>query len=120
MSEDQKPEAEAPKPQGGSKSEKFDFNMMIYELWNGKLPLFQVFWLYYFAVIFVLAAAANFVGMLATMIHLVKLIWAGFMVKPIWIAADGYKGPKHWALLAKVAAVLIALAVAGQLLSGKF
>lgn len=111
MSEENKQEQSA-KP-----AKKFDFNVMIFELWNGKLPLLKVFWLYYFAVIFVLTALGNMLGALATVIGLFKIIWAGFMVKPIWVASDNYKGPQHWAMLAKVAAVLIGLAVIGDILA---
>jgi len=92
----------------------FDFNTMIYNLWNGKLPLMQVFWLYYFAAVVVMTALGSIIGFLATVFGLMKMVWAGFMVKPIWVAAEQYKGPQHWALLAKVAAVLIAIAAVGD------
>lgn len=95
---------------------KFDFNTMLQQLWNGSIPLMKTFWLYYFAVIFALKVASGIPG-LGSMFILLQLVWAGFMVKPIWVAADKYKGPAHWALLAKAAAILIGLAVVGDLLS---
>ena len=47
-----------------------------------------------------------------------KIIWAGFMVKPIWLAADKYAGEKLWATLAKIAAIVIGLSVLADLLYG--
>ncbi|PJB69025.1 MAG: hypothetical protein CO093_11650 [Alphaproteobacteria bacterium CG_4_9_14_3_um_filter_47_13] len=97
--------------------EKFDFNTMIQSLWNGKLPLQQVFWIYYFAIILGLSVLGSVLTPLAIIFGLFKIVWAGFMVKPIWVAADLYKGPQHWALAAKAAAIVIGLAVVGSLLS---
>jgi len=50
-------------------------------------------------------------GFLAPLFGLLELVWSGFMVKPIFIAADKYEGEKYWALAAKAAAVLIGIGV---------
>ncbi len=105
-------EAAAPVQAG----KKFDFNTMVYNLWHGNYPLFQVFWLYYFAVVIALQALGTIVGIFSTIFVLFKLVWAGFMVKPIFVAADKYTGPEHWALLAKIAAVFIGIGVVADLL----
>lgn len=81
-------------------------------LWNGDIPLAQTFWLYYIVAIIVLRLLAGFIGPLMV---LAILGWAGFMVLPIWRAADKYSGNVLFALLAKAAAVLIALGVLGTL-----
>ena len=100
-------ETKATEQQG---DKKFDFNQMLQDLWNGKLPLFKVFWLYYFATVVVLGFLASMLAPLAKVFSLLSLVWAGFMVKPIWVAAEAYKGEKLYAMLAKGAAVLIAIA----------
>ncbi len=83
------------------------------QLWNGEIPLAQTFWLYYFVGILLLRIVANAVGPIGAIII---LGWAGFMVLPIWRAADKYTGNKLFGLLAKIAAVLIALGVIGSVL----
>lgn len=81
-------------------------------LWNGEIPLVQTFWMYYFLAVFVLKILGNGIGgPLGALFGLLALGWAGFMVKPIIAAADKYPGEKQWALLAKIAAVLIGLGV---------
>lgn len=81
------------------------------ELWSGSIPLFETFWIYYFAAIAVLYILAKAFGIVGIIFALAALCWAGFMVKPIWIAADKYPGPKHWAMIAKVFAILLGLSV---------
>ena len=77
-------------------------------LWNGNVPLAQTFWLYYFVGILVLRIVAGAIGPIGAILI---LAWAGFMVLPIWRSADKYSGNSLFALLAKIAAVLIALGV---------
>ena len=87
-------------------------------LWNGEVPLMQTFWMYYFLSVFVLKIVGNGIGgPVGVIFGLVALGWAGFMVKPIIAAADKYTGEKQWALLAKVASVLIGLGVLADLFS---
>lgn len=81
-------------------------------LWDGNIPLAQTFWLYYFLAIFALRVLAGVIG---PVMGIFILGWAGFMVVPIWRAADKYTGNSLFALLAKIASVLIALGVLGTL-----
>lgn len=85
-------------------------------LWAGDVPLFETFWIYYFAIVAGLQIVGGVFGLLWILFFLASLAWAGFMVRPIWLAADKYAGPKHWATLAKIAAILIALCVLGTIL----
>ena len=62
--------------------------------------------------IIVLRIIASMVG---PVFAIVILVWTGFMVVPIWKSSDKYKGNSLFALLAKIAAVLIALGVLGSL-----
>lgn len=108
------------KPQAAKSGNSFDFSTKIYELWNGKVPLFQAFWLYYVAVVFGLSVLSHTLAFLSNGLGLLTLIWSGFMIKPIILAANQYKGPSHWALGAKIAAVLLAISVAGDLMARLF
>lgn len=87
----------------------------IRELWSGSIPLFETFWIYYFAVVVVLQILGQAFGILGFVLSLAALAWAGFMVKPIWLAADKYAGPKHWAAIAKIMAILIVISIISTL-----
>jgi hypothetical protein len=84
-------------------------------LWRGDEPLGRVFWLYYAVVVAVLQGLGAVMGGLGGLFHVAALGWAAFMVRPVMTAAERYKGPKHWGFLAKVAAVMITIAVIAQL-----
>ncbi|MFN3828208.1 MAG: hypothetical protein ACK4NR_11365 [Micavibrio sp.] len=84
-------------------------------LWNGGEPLFMTFWVYGFAICAGFSIIAEPFGALGRLINLIGLGWSAFMVKPIWLAADKYEGPQHWAVAAKIAAIVIALGVLGRL-----
>jgi hypothetical protein len=88
------------------------------ELWEGKIPLVHCFWIYYFAVVVVLSILASVLGgLLGGLLNLIMLAWAAFMVMPVMRSAEKYEGDKMWSLLAKVAAVLIAISVAAGILN---
>ena len=89
-----------------------DIKATLTKLWNGEVPLAHTFWLYYVVGVIVLRVLAGVVG---SVMGIVIVGWAGFMVLPIWRAADKYEGNNLFALLAKIAAVLIALGVLGSL-----
>ena len=82
------------------------------KLWNGDVPLAYTFWLYYFIGIIVLRFIAGAIG---PVFAVVIVAWAGFMVVPIWKSANKYGGNKLFALLAKIAAIVIAFGVLGSL-----
>lgn len=99
-----------------SDTKKFDGREILQQLWNGEIPLFKTFWLYYFAIIVALSLLAGAFMAMAPFFNILKIVWAGFMVKPIWVAADKYAGDKIWAILSKICAILIGLAVLGSVL----
>lgn len=114
--------------EGTEKSKGFDFDNFTVAgvnvkqrgmaLWNGEVPLMQTFWMYYFLTVFAVKIVGNGLGgPIGVIFGLVALGWAGFMVKPIIAAADKYTGEKQWALLAKIAAILIGLGVLADLFS---
>lgn len=118
MSEDNKSAPEpGQEPAKQASRDKFDFNTTIQALWNGEVPLVETFWLYYFLAVFAFSVLGGMLAFLAPLFGLLKIVWAGFMIKPIWLAADKYKGPEYWVWAAKIAAVLIGIGVVLDLLS---
>lgn len=107
MTQDNKMSPPPQTPPGGN----FNFNQIVHDLWMGNLPLLQVFWLYCFSILLVLKVLGDMLGFLSAIFALFELIWAGFMIKPVFLAADRYKGAEHWAQLAKGAVVGIGLLV---------
>ncbi len=85
-------------------------------LWNGQLPLPQAFWEY--AVVYVALAnliatmaafaiiAADLPGWLAVAVFLLPVPYIVVAVVGVWRSAAAYKGPPHWASLARAAAVI--------------
>ncbi|MCM2343252.1 MAG: hypothetical protein NDJ24_01680 [Alphaproteobacteria bacterium] len=96
---------------------KAEAETRIRALWAGEVPLFHAFWIYGFAVIAGLAILAAPFDLLGSVINLIGLAWSLFMIKPIWLAADKYQGPQHWAIAAKIAVVLGGLSTLATLLS---
>ncbi len=91
-------------------SNKQDMREIANDLIKGKYRLIEVFWLYYFVPILVLGIIGGVLGgLLSVLFNLASLLWAGFMVIPIWKSADNYGGNTIFAVLAKIAAVLIGL-----------
>lgn len=124
MSDDEVKTEAAPEPENKDAStevkasgKKFDFNSLVHRLWQGKVALPEAFWLYFFAVVIGLGVVGNVLGPLSKFFSILSTIWAGFMIKPIWVAADKFEGAKHWATAAKIAAVLIGITVVGDLLA---
>jgi FtsH-binding integral membrane protein len=91
-----------------------DIKAKLNKLWNGDVPLVFTFWLWYVLGVFVLRLLAEQLG---AGLGILIVGWAGFMVLPIWRSADKYTGNSLFALLAKIAAVFIALGALGTLLS---
>ena len=89
----------------------FNFNAKIHELWTAQMPLFQVFWMYYFSVLVVLKVLGDFSGLFSAIFGIMELVWAGFMIKPVFLAADKYKGDKSVALAAKASVIGLGLLV---------
>ncbi len=101
-------------PDGGGTPPLFnktEIEVRLKKLWAGDIPLFQTFWIYYFAGVFVLKILASLSGSLAGIFDILALAWAAFMIKPILESADRYQGEKLWTVLAKIGAGLIALGI---------
>lgn len=88
------------------------------QLWDGQVPLVTTFWLYYFVAVAALNILALAIGGPIGRVMLVfALLWAGFMVRPIWKAAEHYQGEPVLAVIAKVVAVLIGISVFANLVN---
>ena len=87
------------------------------QLWQGQIPLAQTFWLYYFLGVLVLKSFSRAQGPFGGLFDVLALGWAGFMIKPIIASADHYQGDRIWNILAKIAAIIIAIAVLSDLLA---
>lgn len=91
---------------GPVKSGKFNFNEVLFKLWHGEFPLLEAFWLYYVAALFVLKVLGDVLAFLGPVFGLFEVVWAGFMVKPVFLAAAQYRGRAELALAAKGAVVV--------------
>ncbi len=85
-------------------------------LLSGRLPLAQAFWEH--AVVYVAlvnlattyatfaALAAGLPGLLAVSLFLLPIPYIVVAVVGVWRSAAAYRGPQHWANLARIAAAL--------------
>ena len=87
------------------------------QLWHGEIPLVETFWLYFFAGVVILSVLSSIDGLIGLAFELAMVVWAGFMAKPVFVAADRYKGERYWAILAKIAVVVILIEVILDLVS---
>jgi hypothetical protein len=88
-------------------------------LWRGEEPLGRAFWLY--AVLYgtlantittigmFAAVVANAPAWLAVLIHFLATPYNLFVVVAVWRSAERYRGPHHWAVLARICVIVWAL-----------
>ncbi len=94
---------------------------LIKQLWAGEIPLGQAFWLYnvVYGLLLNLVTLALFLALLVrdANIVLVALAFALpipynlLMIVAVWRSADRYQGPKSWAELARIAALIWMIAL---------
>lgn len=85
------------------------------DLWAGRLPLAEAFWVWAVGVGLALnlaataaslgALAAGLPAGLAVALHLVPAPANVALVVAVWRSADAYEGPRHWAEGARVSAI---------------
>lgn len=85
-------------------------------LWNGQLSLPRAFWEYAFVYVGLAnllatyaafaVMAADLPGSLALAVFLLPVPYIVVAVVGVWRSAAAYAGPRHWATLARTAAVL--------------
>jgi hypothetical protein len=91
----------------------------IVTLWTGRAPLRHAFWdgaMIYGTLLNVLttaaalgALAAGLSGLIALALHLLSLPYNIAAVVGVWRSAAAYRGPAHWAQLARVTVVIWAI-----------
>lgn len=99
-------------------------NNFFVEFWNGDVSLVKSYWLV--GVVFgVLVGFAS--GMLVVIMGLnidavygLLIPWYIYSTVGIWRSSNKYKGPKHWAILAKVAVVIGILISFQDMLRGTY
>ena len=88
----------------------------LHSLWNGEVPLFQAFWIYFFGGVFALGLTGALTGA-EDLFDFLALLWSCFMIRPVMLAADHHEGKDSFGLLAKIAVVLLTLGFLGDLFS---
>ena len=94
------------------------------KFWNGDLSLPMSYWLVgvVFSVVvgFVIVAIVIAAGLHEDAMFGFLIPWYIYTTVGIWRSSDKYKGPKFWAILAKIAVILGVLSALGQLLTGTY
>ncbi len=86
--------------------------IFVRQLLKGEFKLVKTFWLYFFLPIFVLRFLAAFIGgPIGALFQVCALLWAGFMMIPVWKSADHYEGNFILAWLAKGVAILTGISI---------
>ena len=88
---------------------------MIGRLWRGEVSLPRTFWEYailYGTILNMLTTAAMFAAvaaglpvLVALAVHLLATPYNIFVVVAVWRSAARYRGPPHWPMLARAAAI---------------
>ena len=94
------------------------------KFWNGDLSLPMSYWLvgvvFSFVVGFVIGIIVISSGLHEDAMFGFLIPWYIYTFVGIWRSSDKYKGPKFWAILAKIAIIIGVLSGFGQLLSGTY
>ncbi len=94
---------------------------LIKQLWAGDIPLDQAFWRYtvVYGLLLNLVTHVLFFALLVRDVNTVLVVLAFalpipynlLMIVVVWRSADRYQGPKSWAELARIAAVIWMIAL---------
>jgi len=92
------------------------------KFWDGDLSLPQSYWvvgvLISIPLGILLGVFTALIGASTNTIFVFLLPWYIFIIVGIWRSSDKYKGPKIWAILAKIAMVLSAIRVVSGMFAG--
>ena len=93
---------------------------LIKALWTGEMPLAEAFWAYGIAVGSCVNLAATLLalalltkeapGYIAVLIFVIPIPYNVFMLVAVWRSAGNYQGREVWAILARAAIILWAIA----------
>ena len=107
-----------------ARSKKADNANFFAKFWNGDLSLPMSYWLVgvVFSVVvgFVIGAIVIAAGLHEDAMFGFLIPWYIYTTVGIWRSSDKYKGPKFWAILAKIAIIFGVLSALSQLLTGTY
>ena len=107
-----------PKKRKNSKKKKHYFQ----KFFNGELSLPHSYWLvgviYTIGVAILITMFSIMMSLPAKTDNVLLLPWVIFTTICIWRSSDNYKGPKFWAILAKIAVVIGLIQAVGYVLMG--
>ena len=106
-----------------ARSKKADNANFFVKFWNGDLSLPMSYWLvgvvFSLVVGFVIGVIVIAAGLHEDAMFGFLIPWYVYTTVGIWRSSNKYKGPKGWAILAKVAVILGAISFLSDLLMGK-
>ena len=92
--------------------------------WNGDVSLVKSYWLIGVLLTIGVVLVATFlviaVGLPYEAMFGIYIPWVIYITVGVWRSADKYKGPKFWAILAKIAMVIGVLLNFKDLLTGNY
>ena len=92
------------------------------KFWNGELSLPQSYWvvgtLIGTAVSLLIMFIVISIGANEALLFVLLIPWYVFVWGGVWRSADKYKGPKGWAILAKISLVLSGVRLLAGLMAG--
>ena len=107
-----------------ARSKKADNSNFFVKFWNGDLSLPMSYWLvgvvFSFVVGFVIGIIVISSGLHEDAMFGFLIPWYVYTAVGIWRSSDKYKGPKFWAILAKIAIIFGVLSALSQLLTGTY
>ena len=107
-----------------ARSKKADNANFFVKFWNGDLSLPMSYWLVgiVFSVVvgFVIGVIVIAAGLHEDAMFGFLIPWYVYTTVGIWRSSNKYKGPKFWAILAKIVVILGVLSALGQLLTGTY
>lgn len=85
---------------------------------SGDMGLSETFWVYFVSIAALLFVAGLALGALGGMFFLAAAGWTIFMVRPVFKAADQYRGNEGWVIAAKCSVAVFAIFAALGVISG--
>tara|TARA_Y100000590_G_C15343552_1_gene872388 strand:+ start:196 stop:555 length:360 start_codon:yes stop_codon:yes gene_type:complete len=102
----------------GDKKNKHYFH----KFWDGELSLPQSYWVVGILISIPVGAVIGFfvglIGAPSNTMYAFLLPWMIYIIVGIWRSSDRYKGPKVWAILAKIGVIIGALSFLRDLFMG--
>ena len=93
-----------------------------HRFWDGELSLPQSYWvvgtLLGIAVGFIIGVFTFMIGAPENTMYAFFIPWYVYVIVGVWRSSDKYKGPKAWAVLAKITTILWAIRLVAGMVTG--